>query len=782
MKLRYTIFIAIIFSALGAYAFHGTEAVGQNSTVNVLNPFRVVGGYILPRDASNGLQISSLVNCDTIDTDGDGKLSCGTDDGGVGATDWVNATTYLYPKGGLYVGAQYFTGTSTTASSTFLWASTTRLSATDVWLGTVRTGTWNGTAIADAYVGALPRYVFDKVGKNGWDLDYTDSVDLTFATSTRTFTITPSGASFEYWIQGTKYTSAATSTTITDTEGAWFVYFNSTGNIEASQTPWVIGANDKAFIASLYWDATNDVLVVLDAELHSWVMDASVHRILHSTFGTRYGDGLTVAINGANIDVTGGSIYDEDIKISIVDDDTPDTEWEQALTPANVHILYRTGADGYWRRTTNSTVPAYIDGTDLKINTYSGGSWGLENVTNGRYVAYWVIASGDINSPVFLVPGQESGDTLAAARNGNQLADMDFSNLAIQEYKVIARLLIQKTIAAPYYALEELNDYRNVASEPTSSFTATDHGGLTGLLDDDHTQYGALAQNETVTGTWTFYGSSTAPYFVATSTTIASVFPYASTTAISATNSYLGTVRSGTWNGTALADAYVADDITASNYLSLASWFGTTSAPHLTTLAGVTSIGTDAATTTAQGNWAADAFGIVGKFFASATQFIVNTLATFSQGIVAQVRLNIPNGASVYTNNSGDVAIDTTSGQLRWNNGSATSTATGFYTTGFSWASSTAITGTTTVYLAPAAAALTVTIARCEVPTGTLNVQLYDGTNRSNLFNASSTIGTVNLTTNNTFTAGESMRVDFGTASSSPTTIACRFTYTYNAD
>lgn len=152
MKLRYTLFIAIIFSALGAYAFHGTEAVGQNSTVNVLNPFRVVGGYILPRDASNGLQISSLVNCDTIDTDGDGKLSCGTDDGGVGATDWVNATTYLYPKGGLYVGAPYFTGTSTTASSTFLWASTTRLSATDVWLGTVRTGTWNGTSLADAYV------------------------------------------------------------------------------------------------------------------------------------------------------------------------------------------------------------------------------------------------------------------------------------------------------------------------------------------------------------------------------------------------------------------------------------------------------------------------------------------------------------------------------------------------------------------------------------------------------------------------------------------------------
>ena len=32
----------------------------------------------------------------------------------------------------------------------------------------------------------------------------------------------------------------------------------------------------------------------------------------------------------------------------------------------------------------------------------------------------------------------------------------------------------------------------------------TDHGALTGLADDDHPQYAAIAQNETVSGTWTF--------------------------------------------------------------------------------------------------------------------------------------------------------------------------------------------------------------------------------------------------------------------------------------
>lgn len=56
--------------------------------------------------------------------------------------------------------------------------------------------------------------------------------------------------------------------------------------------------------------------------------------------------------------------------------------------------------------------------------------------------------------------------------------------------------------------------------------------------------------------------------------------------------STVGTISSGVWNGTALTDAYVADNITASNYLSLAAWYATTTAPQLTTLANLTTVGT----------------------------------------------------------------------------------------------------------------------------------------------------------------------------------------------
>ncbi|HNB50410.1 MAG TPA: hypothetical protein PK530_00625, partial [Anaerolineales bacterium] len=44
--------------------------------------------------------------------------------------------------------------------------------------------------------------------------------------------------------------------------------------------------------------------------------------------------------------------------------------------------------------------------------------------------------------------------------------------------------------------------------------TATDHGTLTGLGDDDHPQYGHLSQNETVTGQWSFSPAAAQPPFV----------------------------------------------------------------------------------------------------------------------------------------------------------------------------------------------------------------------------------------------------------------------------
>jgi len=91
----------------------------------------------------------------------------------------------------------------------------------------------------------------------------------------------------------------------------------------------------------------------------------------------------------------------------------------------------------------------------------------------------------------------------------------------------------------------------------------------------------------------------------------------------------------------------------------------------------------------------------------------------------------------------------------------------------FSYATSSAWTGTTTIPLAPAYVAETWNGIKCFTDAGTLNVSLYDGTNRMDMLNASTTVGTFTLSANNTFTASEKRYVDIGTPASSPTKISC---------
>jgi len=91
----------------------------------------------------------------------------------------------------------------------------------------------------------------------------------------------------------------------------------------------------------------------------------------------------------------------------------------------------------------------------------------------------------------------------------------------------------------------------------------------------------------------------------------------------------------------------------------------------------------------------------------------------------------------------------------------------------FAYATSTAWTGTTTIPLGVAFNAETWDAVKCFTDTGTVNVDFYDGTNRMGAFNASTTVGTITLSTNNTFTASEKRYVDLGTPASSPTKVSC---------
>lgn len=91
----------------------------------------------------------------------------------------------------------------------------------------------------------------------------------------------------------------------------------------------------------------------------------------------------------------------------------------------------------------------------------------------------------------------------------------------------------------------------------------------------------------------------------------------------------------------------------------------------------------------------------------------------------------------------------------------------------FVYATTTAWTGTTTIPLGPAYTAETWYGVKCFTDTGTVNISFYDGTNRMDMLNASTTVGSFAFSANNTFTANEKRYADIGTPASSPTKISC---------
>lgn len=141
------------------------------------------------------------------------------------------------------------------------------------------------------------------------------------------------------------------------------------------------------------------------------------------------------------------------------------------------------------------------------------------------------------------------------------------------------------------------------------------------------------------------------------------------------------------------------------------------------------------------------------------------------------------NGTAPTVDTTGEIAVDTTSDQFVYYGASSKKVlGNGNIYPAFTYATSTAWTGTTTIPLGTAFVAETWNAVQCFTDTGTLNVSFTDGTNRMNPINASTTVGTVTLSTNNTFTAAEKRYVEVGTPASSPTKISCTVSKSLTAD
>lgn len=256
---------------------------------------------------------------------------------------------------------------------------------------------------------------------------------MSFDDGTRTFSISvnsPTYSFFRTWIRGHSFTYTTTQTVqISDVSGGHFIYFDSTGTLVESTTPWDF-EEEVVFTALVLWDSVHQEHLCLGEERHSVVMDWATHKRLHRVVGSQVernsfklgnyilrGDGSLDA--HVQFSVSNGFLHDEDIIMSIVNSASPSAPFEQVLSPiARPELFWREGTNGDWHKESTTGIPVSYDGTGLQWNEWTGSTWQLTNLTEGYYCSYWLIVTNCQEAPIKIVVAQgEANNGISAGSN-----------------------------------------------------------------------------------------------------------------------------------------------------------------------------------------------------------------------------------------------------------------------------------------------------------------------------------------------------------------------------
>lgn len=342
------------------------------------------------------------------------------------------------------------------------------------------------------------------------------TTNLTYNAASRTFTVSPVGASANIWYRGTKYTLTTPLTyTWADTPGGKY--------INLDPTTWTLydggatgGIENNLLVGYLYWDAINDVVIINGDERHGYQRDTTWHAAQHLNLGAvwRSGGNLTIA-KDSQTDLTVGLttpivFADEDLVHTINHTTTPVGNFDQILnSQAQIPVLTYVNGQ-YLQQSANqiTTVPWLRNGSILQYNPINAGVGTVSDVTAGKYISYWLIATNDKVFPVKLVAGRAMFDTQDAANNESfEAYGLPFPEL-VPMYQIVIHynptLYPNSVCRAVIKDSRILLDRRTTA---TSSFNASSHSGLTNLTtSDDHTQYVHTTLARDVTAAHKFLG------------------------------------------------------------------------------------------------------------------------------------------------------------------------------------------------------------------------------------------------------------------------------------
>jgi hypothetical protein len=313
---------------------------------------------------------------------------------------------------------------------------------------------------------------------HGWPIDSSGNrlVTLSYSTSTREVTITAnSGSTFDVWNRGVKTTFSSPYTTAAHaaSEGGWFLWWDGT-NFTWSQTVWDFYT--VAPTVYLYYSSLLGVGVPY-SELHEWNSDPGLHRDIHFRLGTSLQAGGT--LSGYTLNTATDAALQWSVAATTINDE--DIQYILGPFASGSYTQWnRSGASGYWEFQTGLAFP-FTYSTYAQINTFSGGNWGLVDISGGgggSYGTSYVVTTPALaaNQQFIIIPGQTQYSSVAAAQ-AETFSSLQLSGIPFIEFVAIAQIV--------YYAHHGSGGTTNTAiagvtalalsptsiSSPTSSVT-----------------------------------------------------------------------------------------------------------------------------------------------------------------------------------------------------------------------------------------------------------------------------------------------------------------------
>ena len=341
--------------------------------------------------------------------------------------------------------------------------------------------------------------------------DKSESV-ISFNESTRVFSIAPAmplSTSFTVWCAGKRFVKTGTETVeIPDTSGLYYIYFNSSG-VLSYRTDYFVWDED-APTAYVYWNEVDNKAYLFADERHGITLDWATHEYLHRTRGAAIANGFGVnnyILNGdgsldshAKLDIADGTFFDEDLQVDITHSNTPTANtWQQVIQGnAEIPVFYR--VNNHWKKDTATEFPLKQGTSRPQYNLDTAGTWSATDIANNRFGVSWIIATNNLSEPIIAVLGQGSYTDNGSAE-AEFYGSLNLDGFPIVEFRPLYKIIYECKDSysnTPSARFTGIVDLRSViaADQGVGTTPVSDHGSMTGLSDDDHTQYLTTARHD----------------------------------------------------------------------------------------------------------------------------------------------------------------------------------------------------------------------------------------------------------------------------------------------